>query len=100
MRKYYEIRNEEVYLVTGIYAFTHNTLVKAMCRDGEPYGALTVNLDVKLESPDLAYLNINLWGVDVEKFITENGLGEKVAGRERRSGYLTYPLYRLNLKNL
>lgn len=100
MRKYYKIGDEEVYLTTGIYIFTGNTSVNATCWDGERYGTLTVNLDIKLESPDLAYLNINLYGVDVEKFITDNGLGVKIEGRERRSGYLIYPLYKLNLENL
>lgn len=53
-----------------------------------------------LESTDLAFLNINLFGVDVEKFITENGLGKKVVGREQQNGYVVYPLYRLNLKKI
>ena len=97
--KFYKLGNEEVYLTTNTYAFTRNTVLKAVCRDGEPFGNLTVNLD-KLESPDLAYLNVNLYGIDTEKFIKENGLGEKKHGRDRQSGYVIYPLYRLNLENL
>lgn len=100
MKTYYKLGNEEVFLTTGIYMFTRNTSLNATCSNGEPYGRLTVNMTSPLESPDLAYLNINLYGVDVEKFIKENGLGEKVEGRDAKSGYLTYPLYRLNLKKI
>lgn len=99
MKTFYKLGNEEVFLTTGIYMSTGNTSLNATCSNGEPYGCLTVNLpDVNLESPDLAFLNINLFGIDVEKFITESGLGKKVVGRDRKSGYLTYPLYKLDLK--
>ena len=100
MHTYFKLGEEEVVLTTGIYMFTGNTSLNATCDNGEPYGCLTVNLMEPLESPDLAYLNINLFGVDNEKFITQNGLGKKVVGREKQSGFLTYPLYRLNLKKI
>lgn len=100
MKNYYKLGNEEVFLTTGIYMFTANTSLNATCSNGEPYGCLTVNLMKPLESPDLAFLNINLFGVDVEKFITDNGLGRKLLGREEKSGYLSYPLYRLNLAKI
>lgn len=100
MKIYYKLGNEEVFLTIGIYMFTRNTSLNATCSNGEPYGCLTVNLFEPLESPELAFLNINLFGVDVEKFITENGLGRKLLGREEKSGHLTYPLYRLNLKKI
>ena len=97
----YKLGGEEVFLTTGIYMFTGNTSLNATCSNGDPYGCLTVNLpDVDLESPDLAFLNINLFNVDVEKFITKNGLGRKLLGREMQSGFLTYPLYRLNLEKI
>lgn len=100
MRKYYKLGNEEVFLATDIYLYNGNTQLNATCLNGEPYARLTVNFPVQLESPDLAFLNINLYDVDIEKFITENGLGEKVEGRDTKSGYITYPLYRLNLKRI
>lgn len=100
MKTYYKLGDEEIFLTTGIYMFTGNTSLNATCSNGEPYGCLTVNLMEPLESPDLAFLNINLFNVDVEKFITENGLGKKVVGREMQSGYLTYPLYKLDLKKI
>lgn len=100
MKTLYKLGKEQVFLTTGIYMFTGNTSLNATCDNGEPYGCLTVNLMDPLESPDLAFLNINLFGVDVEKFITENVLGKKVKGRDMKSGYLSYPLYRLNLKKI
>lgn len=97
MKTYFQLGKEKVFLTTGIYMYTGNTSLNATCDNGEPYGCITVNLMQPLESSDLAFLNINLFGVDVEKFITENGLGKKVVGRDTKSNYLTYPLYRLNL---
>lgn len=100
MKKFYKLGDEEVFLTTDIYLYNGNTKIEAICSSGEPYARLTVNLPFPLESPDLVFLNINLFNVDVEKFITENGLGEKVEGRDTKSGYLTYPLYRLNLAKI
>lgn len=97
--KTYKLGKEEIYLVEETYAATGNTALSAVCVDGEPYCSLTVNLD-ELESPSLAYLNVNLHDVDVEQFFTTNGLGVKVEGRERQSGYLKYPLYKLNFSTI
>ena len=99
MKKYYSIDKYKIFLRKGSYAYTGNTAIEAICNDNIPYGSLTVNL-ITLENKNLAYLNINLFGVDVEKFFVENGLGEKIAGRELRSGYLIYPLYKLNLRKI
>lgn len=99
MKKYYTIGDDKIYLRKGSYAFTGNTSIEAKCKDNSPFACLTVNL-IPLESKDLAYLNINLFGIDIENFFVENRLGEKIAGRELRSGYLIYPLYKLNLKKL
>lgn len=78
---------------------TGNTSVNATCVNGEPYCTLTVNLDA-LKEPELAYLNVNLFGIDVEEFFTSNGLGKKVEGKEMQSGFIIYPLYRLNLDKI
>ena len=100
MKTVYKLGKEEIFLTIGYYMTTMNTAVNATCKgDGEPYCTLTVNLD-KLEEPSLAYLNINLYGIDVENFITANGLGVKIEGGEKQSGHVTYPLYRLNLKKI
>lgn len=97
--KYYQLGNEEVFLSTDTYRTTANTVVSATCSNGEPYCCLTVNID-KLASPELAYLNVNLYGIDVEDFFVKNGLAVKVEGKEQQSGHVVYPLYRLNLKKI
>lgn len=99
MKTYYELGKEEVYLTTNTYQTTANTVVSATCSNDEPYCCLTVNLN-KLNDPELAYLNVNLFGIDVEDFFVKNGLGVKVEGRERQSGHVIYPLYRLNLDKI
>lgn len=96
--KTFKLGSENVYLVESTYQTTGNIALNAVCTNGEPYCNLTVNLDVELENNTLAYLNVNLHGIDVEEFFTINGLGVKVEGRERQSGYLTYPLYKLNFE--
>ena len=99
MKKYYEIGKYKVFLTKSVYNTTGNTAINAICLDKIPYGTLTVNL-IPLEHKELAYLNINLFGLDVEKFIVENGLGKKIDGRECQSGYLVYPLFKLNLEKI
>ena len=68
-----------------------------MCNeDGydEPFGDVTVNLSVA--APNYCgYLNVNDMP-DIEKFITENELGE-FTGFTQRSGYCEYPLYLFNV---
>ncbi len=95
MKKYYKLGNEEIFLTKGIYMTTLNTSINATCSNGEPYCTLTVNLN-KLDDPSLVYLNVNLFGIDVEEFFVKNGLAVKVAGKELQSGHVVYPLYRLN----
>ena len=71
-----------------------------MCKeDGceELFGDVTVNLS--FEAPDYCgYLNVNDMP-DIEKFITENELGE-FTGFTQRSGYCEYPLYMFNVDKL
>ena len=99
MKAYHQLGKEEVFLTTDIYSYTGNTAVSATCSNGEPYCTLTVNLNA-LGSPELAYLNVNLFGIDVEDFFVKNGLAVKVEGKEQQSGHIVYPLYRLNLKKI
>ena len=64
-----------------------------MCNeDGyeEPFGDVTVNLSVA--APNYCgYLNVNDMP-DIEKFITDNDIGE-FTGFTQRSGFCEYPLY-------
>ena len=71
-----------------------------MCNeDGyeEPFGDVTVNLSVA--APNYCgYLNVNDMP-DIEKFITDNDLGE-FTGFTQRSGFCEYPLYLFNVDKL
>ena len=65
-------------------------------RDGyeDPFGDVTVNLSVA--PPNYCgYLNVNDMP-DIEKFITENDIGE-FTGFTPRSGFCEYPLYLFNV---
>lgn len=96
--KYYELGGESVRLKIEHYQ-NGNTAIQAYCKDGDPFACLTVNLG-KLDSKEYTYLNVNLWGFNVEKFFNDNKLGEKVEGKTKQSGFVTYPLYKLNLKKI
>ena len=74
-----------------------NLAIFLTCKDGEPYGNLTVNLSERL-LPDTAYVDTNNMP-DAERFIKEYGLGE-FTGTIRRSGFCDYPLYRFNLDKI
>ena len=89
----------------GIISHQQDELNKAMyiglmCNeDGydEPFGDVTVNLSVA--APNYCgYLNVNDMP-DIEKFITENELGE-FTGFTQRSGYCECPLYLVNVDKL
>ena len=71
-----------------------------MCNEGgyeEPFGDVTVNLSVA--APNYCgYLNVNDMP-DIEKFITENDIGE-FTGFTQRSGFCEYPLYLFNVDRL
>ena len=63
----------------------------------EPFGDVTVNLSVA--APNYCgYLNVNDMP-DIEKFITDNDLGE-FTGFTQRSGFCKYPLYLFNVDRL
>ena len=62
-----------------------------------PFGDVTVNLSVA--APNYCgYLNVNDMP-DIEKFITDNDLGE-FTGFTQRSGFCEYPLYLFNVDKL
>ncbi len=63
----------------------------------EPYGDVTVNLDGKV-SNYCGYLDTNNMPT-LEKFITENGLGE-FTGFTKQSGFCEFPLYQFNAEKL
>lgn len=61
----------------------------------EDFATITVNFKDELLSPNQAYLDIN--NVPrIDQFIEKNSLG-KPAGREKCSGFCSYPLYEFDL---
>lgn len=63
----------------------------------EPYGDMTVNLEGKAPSY-CGYIDTNSMP-ELEKFITENDIGE-FTGLTKRSGFCEYPLYLFNVDKL
>lgn len=64
----------------------------------EPWAMLTVNLSVPCEK-DCAYIDTNNNGRKILEWIVRNDLG-KMTGRERRSGYCSYPEVHFNAERL
>ena len=86
----------DVYLELNEYVEYNNTCLSLWSDDVGPVATLTVNID-KLDK-GFAYIDTNNcpWA---EKFLTENGLAEPT-GKFGRSGYCTYPLYKLNMEKI
>ena len=86
---------------TDTYAQNGNTYIGLYCKeDGfvEPFCDLTVNLSVKLDATK-AYIDINNCDMQLIRYLEENGFIE-FAKDFRPSGYVTYPLYTLNLEKI
>ena len=91
----------ETQVTFDIQQYTNGAIfIGLMCNeDGyeEPFGNVTVNF------PDATpnycgYLNVNNMP-DIEKFITDNDIGE-FTGFTQRSGFCEYPLYLFNVDKL
>ena len=91
----------ETQVTFDIQQYTNGAMfIGLMCNeDGyeEPFGNVTVNFPGA--TPNYCgYLNVNNMP-DIEKFITENELGE-FTGFTQRSGFCEYPLYLFNIDKL
>ncbi len=87
----------EVTVTKTTYANNGNMAIALTCKNGEPYGMLTVNLNDVL--PDgYAYVDTNNMP-NAEEFIKENNLGT-FAERYAYSGFCRYPLYKFNLDSI
>ena len=92
----------ETQVTFDIQQYMNNSamFIGLMCNeDGyeEPFGDVTVNLSVA--APNYCgYLNVNDMP-DIEKFITDNDIGE-FTGFTQRSGFCEYPLYLFNVDKL
>lgn len=86
---------ENCYLVVSKYVSNDNTAIQLMSDTEGPIATLTVNLEDLTE--DVAALDVNNCHF-VEKLFKKYDLGVPVA--EIKSGYVTYPLYELNLEGM
>ncbi len=91
----------ETQVTFDIQQYTNGAIfIGLMCNeDGyeEPFGNVTVNFPVA--TPNYCgYLNVNNMP-DIEKFITDNDIGE-FTGFTQRSGFCEYPLYLFNVDKL
>ena len=93
--------NLEFAFTTSTYSTTGNTYVGIHCKEKdfiEPYCNLTVNLDMQL-SKAMAFIDVNnadhslLQFLEEQNFITPTGV-------TMPSGFVVYPLYRLNLEKI
>lgn len=86
---------------TDTYAENGNTYIGLLCEeDGfvEPYCSLTVNLSVPLDK-DKAFIDVNNNESHLVRYLAENDFIEDT-GYKAQSGYVLYPLYKLNLEKI
>lgn len=78
-----------------------NTCIGIWCKEGdyiEPFANLTVNLDLPLIK-NTAFIDVNNLDKRLISYLEKNGF-IKCLKVTRRSGYVTYPLYRLELNKI
>lgn len=93
--------NLEFAFITSIYSVNGNTYVGIYCKENdcvEPYCNLTVNLDMPL-GKGLAFIDVNNADRDLLLFLEEQGF-ISATGVTQSSGFVVYPLYRLNLDKI
>lgn len=90
--KTYIYEGKEVFLQKEEYR-NGTTAILMYTTEGEYYGDVTVNLNSKLQSKTMVFLDTNnMNGID--KWLEENNLARPLYYRER-SGFCSYPLYML-----
>ena len=87
-------------LVTGFYPNGWPALSLESPDNGKPYTVLTVNLEDSpaFGIPDKAFIDINN-NPEAMEFLIRNSLAED-AGYRRKSGWVEYPMAKLNLAEL
>ena len=94
-------KNLEFAFKTGSYSTTGNTYVGIYCKEKdfiEPYCNLTVNLDMQLGKA-MAFIDVNNADHSLLRFLEEQNFITPT-GATRPSGFVVYPLYRLNLEKI
>lgn len=91
--KTYIYNGEEVYLQKEEYRNNGTTAILMYTTGGDYYGDVTVNLNSKLQSKSLVFLDTNNMS-GIGKWLEENNLALPLCYNER-SGFCSYPLYML-----
>lgn len=94
-------KNLEFAFTTDTYSTNGNTYVGILCKENnfiEPYCNLTVNLDMQLNE-GLAFIDVNNADINLLLFLEEQGFISPT-NVSKPSGYVNYPLYRLNLNKI
>ena len=94
-------KDMEFAFTTDTYAINGNTCVGIWCKEGDykkPFASLTVNLDLPLIK-NTAFIDVNNLDKRLISYLEKNGF-IKCLKVTRRSGYVTYPLYRLDLNKI
>ena len=94
-------KNLECAFTISTYSTTGNTYVGIHCKKNdciEPYCNLTVNLDMQL-GKGLAFIDVNNADKRLLRFLEKQGFITPT-GVTMPSGYVVYPLYRLNLDKI
>lgn len=89
------------YFTMSSYCGNKNTYVGLIYNEGkypEAYCRLTVNLAVPLPK-DMAFIDVNNGDEKIIAFLEAQGFIENTH-KSFRSGYVEYPLYRLNLNKI
>lgn len=97
MRKEYGFREERYYLVPRFYPNGWLALTLKSVENQDEYIVLSVNLERMdaLSLPDRTFIDVNHYP-DAMEFLTANGLATD-SGYKRRSGFVEYPMFMLNL---
>lgn len=94
-------KNLEFAFTTNTYSTTGNTYVGISCKENdciEPYCDLTVNLDMQL-GKGLAFIDVSNADKRLLRFLEKQGFITPT-GVTMPSGFVVYPLYRLNLDKI
>ena len=86
---------KDCYLVVSRYASNDNTAIRLMSDTEGPIANLTVNIEDLTE--DVAAIDVNNCHF-AEELFKKYDIGGPIG--EMKSGYVTYPLYELNLEGM
>lgn len=93
MSKFYNYNGHRVRLEQNTYANNGTLAVCMVSPDGELIDVITVNLNDRMQSDSMAYLDTNN-NPKIENFIKRHHLGLPM-NYSQRSGFCSYPLYTL-----